>query len=93
MSLTRTPMQMIQAKGLSDQAQIVISGEKLIAAESTETKISEVSGGSFDVQQGVLVLRMYNGKTFELKVSQLPIKSQPGQQARKGFREKMEKMV
>lgn len=67
MSLTRTPMQMIQAKGLSDQAQIVISGEKLIAAESTETKISEVSGGSFDVQQGVLVLRMYNGENIRIE--------------------------
>jgi hypothetical protein len=58
---------MVQAKGLANQTQIVISNEKLTVAESTETKISEVSGGSYDVQQGVLILRMYNGEDVRIE--------------------------
>lgn len=65
--LTRTPVQMVQATGLADDSQIVVSNEKLSVAPSTETKISEVVGGSYDSQQGVLLLRMYNGETVRIE--------------------------
>lgn len=67
MSLTKTPVQMIAAKGFGDQTQIVVQGEKLTPSVPTETKISEVSGGSYDAQQGILTLRMYNGETVRIE--------------------------
>jgi hypothetical protein len=65
--LTRTPVQMVQATGMADDSQIVVANEKLSVAPSTETKISEVAGGSYDSQQGVLMLRMYNGETIRIE--------------------------
>lgn len=64
--LTRTPVQMIYAKGVGNQTQITVQDEKLVPSQPTETQISEISGGAYDPQQGILTLRMYNGETIKI---------------------------
>lgn len=66
MALTRTPVEMIVAKGLADESQLVVKAEKLTVSPEIETAVSEIEDGRYDTQQGILVLQMYNGQTIQV---------------------------
>lgn len=70
MSLTRTPLQMIKADGETNAPNVVVEEERLRAEPLTESDISEVSGGAYDAQLGVLTLYFFNGS--QLKIGGFP---------------------
>lgn len=66
MTLTRAPVSMLTASGAQEGNQLTVDGGKLVPRALEEPEISEVDYGEFDAQQGVLVLRMFNGQEVRI---------------------------